>query len=202
MKILIATKNRAKIKKYSTILDELEIEWITINDLEKDINVEENGNTPNENAIIKAKAYYEAFKMPVLADDSGLILDKLPQEKQPGVFVRRHNGRELSDEEIITLYSNEIERGGGETTGGFLIAITIIKENGEIYSNEIMHKRLFVSKPCKERTPGYPMNSLIYDENTGRYLAQYYEGKEMYKGNSFEKDLEFVKSVLGGKNEE
>ena len=65
-----------------------------------------------------------------------------------------------------------------------------------------MHKRLFVSKPCKERTPGYPMNSLIYDENTGRYLAQYYEGKEMYKGNSFEKDLEFVKSVLGGKNEE
>lgn len=202
MKILIATKNRAKIKKYSTILDELEIEWITINDLEKDINVEENGNTPNENAIIKAKAYYEAFKMPVLADDSGLILDKLPQEKQPGVFVRRHNGRELSDEEIITLYSNEIERVGGETTGGFLIAITIIKENGEIYSNEIMHKRLFVSKPCKERTPGYPMNSLIYDENTGRYLAQYYEGKEMYKGNSFEKDLEFVKSVLGGKNEE
>ena len=109
MKILIATKNRAKIKKYSTILDELEIEWITINDLEKDINVEENGNTPNENAVIKAKAYYEAFKMPVLADDSGLILDKLPQEKQPGVFVRRHNGRELSDEEIITLYSNEIE---------------------------------------------------------------------------------------------
>lgn len=202
MKILIATKNRAKIKKYSTILDELEIEWITINDLEKDINVEENGNTPNENAIIKAKAYYEAFKMPVLADDSGLILDKLPQEKQPGVFVRRHNGRELSDEEIITLYSNEIERVGGETTGAFLIAITIIKENGEIYSNEIMHKRLFVSKPCKERTPGYPMNSLIYDENTGRYLAQYYEGKEMYKGNSFEKDLEFVKSVLGGKNEE
>ena len=202
MKILIATKNRAKIKKYSTILDELEIEWITINDLEKDINVEENGNTPNENAIIKAKAYYEAFKMPVLADDSGLILDKLPQEKQPGVYVRRHNGKELSDEEIIALYSDEIEKVGGETTGGFLIAITIIKEDGKIYSNEIMHKRLFVSKPCKERTPGYPMNSLIYDENTGRYLAQYYEGKEMYKGNSFEKDLEFVKSVLGGKNEE
>lgn len=202
MKILIATKNRAKIKKYSTILEELEIEWITINDLEKDINVEENGNTPNENAIIKAKVYYEAFKIPVLADDSGLILDKLPQEKQPGVYVRRHNGKELSDEEIIALYSDEIEKVGGETTGGFLIAITIIKEDGKIYSNEIMHKRLFVSKPCKERTPGYPMNSLIYDKNTGKYLAQYYEGKEMYKGNSFEKDLEFVKSVLGGKNEE
>jgi non-canonical purine NTP pyrophosphatase (RdgB/HAM1 family) len=201
MEILIATKNKAKIKKYSTILNELGIKWITINDLGKDIYVEENGNTPKENSIIKAKAYYEAFKIPVLADDSGLILDKLPASKQPGVFVRRHNGKELTDEQIIELYSNEIEKVGGETTGGFLIAISIINENGEINTNEIMHDRLFVSKPCKERTIGYPMNSLIYDKETGKYLAQNYEGKAIYKGNSFGKDFEFIKSVLGGNNE-
>lgn len=196
MKLLIATKNKAKIKKYSTILNELGIDWITINELNKDINVEENGNTPNENAIIKAKAYYKAFNMPVLADDSGLILDKLSEDKQPGVYVRRYKGKELTDEEIIELYSNEIDKVGGETTGGFLIAIAIIKENGEVFSNEIMHKRLFVSKPCIERTPGYPMNSLIYDKDTEKYLAQNYEGKAMYKGNSFGKDFEFIKSVL------
>ena len=201
MKILIATKNKAKIKKYSTILNELGIKWVTVNDLNKDINVEEKGYTPKENSIIKAKAYYDAFEMPVIADDSGLVLDKLPEDKQPGVFVRRHNGKELTDEEIISLYSNEIEKVGGETTGGFLIAITIINENGEINTNEIMHDRLFVSKPCKERTPGYPMNSLIYDKETGKYLAQTYEGKNIYKGSSFEKDLEFIKSVLGGNNE-
>ena len=97
MKILIATKNKAKIKKYSTILNELGIDWITINELDNDIDVDENGDTPNENSIIKAKAYYKAFKMAVLADDSGLILDKLPNDKQPGVYVRRHNGKELTD---------------------------------------------------------------------------------------------------------
>lgn len=201
MEILIATKNKAKIKKYSTILDELNIKWTTLNDLGKDITVEENGNTPKENSIIKAKAYYQAFNMPVLADDSGLMLDKLPEDKQPGVFVRRHNGRELSDEEIIELYSNEIEKVGGETTGGFLIAITIIDENGKIKTNEIIHDRLFVSKPCKERNPGYPMNSLIYDKKTEKYLAQNYEGKAIYKGNSFGKDFEFIKSVFGGNDE-
>jgi len=196
MEILIATKNEAKIKKYSTMLNVLGIEYKTLKDLENNINVEENGNNPKENSIIKAKAYYEAFNMPVLADDSGLILDRLPQDKQPGVFVRRHEGKELSDEELIELYSGEIEKVGGETTGGFIIAITIIDKNGNIYTNEVKHERLFISKPCKERNPGYPMNSLIYNKETDEYLAQIYAGKNIYKGNSFEKDLKFIKKVL------
>lgn len=202
MEILIATKNEAKIKKYSTMLNVLGIEYKTLKDLDKDIDVEENGNTPKENSVIKAKAYYNAFKMPVLVDDSGLILDKLPAEKQPGVFVRRaNNGKRMSDEEMIEIYSKEIEEVGGETTGGFVIAITIIDENGDIHTNEEKHNRLFISKPCRERNIGYPMNSLIYDKETGKYLAQIYEGKNIYKGNSFESDLEFIKSVLGGNDE-
>ena len=202
MEVLIATKNKAKIKKYSTMLNVLNIKYKTLEDFDNDIEVEETGNTPKENSIIKAKAYYEAFNMPVLVDDCGLILDKLPSEKQPGVFVRRHNGKVLTDEEMINIYSKEIEAVGGESKGGFVIAITIIDKDGNIYSNEEKHDRFFVSKPCKERTTGYPMNSLIYDKGTGKYLAQIYEGKNIYKGNSFERDLEFIKSVLGGNNEE
>lgn len=201
MKVLIATKNEGKIKKYSTMLSVIGIEYKTLKDFEDDIEVEENGNTPKENSIIKAKAYYQAYNMPVLVDDCGLILDKLPPEKQPGVFVRRHNGKVLTDEEMIQMYSKEIEDIGGETTGGFVIAITIIDKEGNVYTNEKKHDRLFVSKPCKEKTPGYPMNSLIYNKQTGKYLAQAYEGQNIYKGNSFENDLEFIKSVLGGKNE-
>ena len=201
MEVLIATKNEGKIKKYSTMLNVIGIEYKTLKDFEDDIEVEENGNTPKENSIIKAKAYYQAYNMPVLVDDCGLILDKLPPEKQPGVFVRRYNGKTLSDKEIIQMYSKEIEDIGGETTGGFVIAITIIDKEGNMYTNEKKHDRLFVSKPCKEKTPGYPMNSLIYNKQTGEYLAQVYEGQNIYKGNSFENDLEFIKSVLGGKNE-
>ena len=139
--------------------------------------------------------------MPVLVDDSGMILDKLSANKQPGVFVRRHNGKELTDEEIISLYSKEIEKVGGQTTGAFIIAITIIDKNGNIYTDETRHDRLFVSKPCKERNQGYPMNSLIYNEKTGKYLAQTYEGQNIYKGSSFENDLKFIKSILGGNDE-
>lgn len=197
MEILIATKNEAKIKKYSTMLDVLGIQYKTLKDFDDDIDVEETGSTSKENAIIKAKAYYKEFNMPVIVDDSALILDKLSPEKQPGVFVRRANdGRRMTDEEMIQIYSKEIEEVGGETTGGFVIATSIVDENGNIHTSELRHNRLFVSKPCKERNPGYPMNSLIYDKETNTYLAQVYEGSNIYKGNSFEKDLEFIKSVL------
>jgi len=196
MEILIATKNKAKIKKYSTMLNVLGIEYKTLKDFDTDIEIEETGNTPIENSILKAKAYFEAFNMPVLVDDSGMNLDKLPLDKQPGVFVRRHNGKELTDEEIISLYSKEIESVGGETTGSFIIAITIIDEHGKIHTEETKHNRIFVSKPCQERNMGYPMNSLIYDKETGKYLAQTYEGSNIYKGNSFENDMEFIKKVL------
>ena len=81
MEILIATKNEAKIKKYSTMLNVLGIEYKTLKDFDINIEVEESGNTPKENSIIKAKVYYKAFNMPVLVDDSGLILDKLPSKR-------------------------------------------------------------------------------------------------------------------------
>ena len=126
MKVLIATKNKGKIEKYSSMLKELNIEFLTLNDINLNIEIEENGKNTTENARIKANAYYKATDMPVLTDDSGLIIDKLPKEKQPGVFVRRYNGKELSDEEIIDLYSKEIENVGGESTGAFVISIAII----------------------------------------------------------------------------
>ena len=89
MEILIATKNEAKIKRYSTILNVLGIKYKTLKDSDTHIEVEENGSTPQENSIIKAKAYYESYNMPVLADDSGLILDKLPLDKQPRSICKK-----------------------------------------------------------------------------------------------------------------
>ena len=199
MKVLIATKNKAKIKKYTTMLDVLNISYQTLEDFDKNIEVEETGTTPKENAIIKANAYYKAFQMPVLVDDSGLILDKLPPEKQPGVFVRRYHGKRLSDEEMIELYSKELEKVGGESTGGFIIAICIIDQAGELYIKETKHERLFIATPCKERNPGYPMNSLIYDKEKKQYLAQIYKEEDKYRGNSFETEIDFLRIALGGK---
>ena len=196
MKVLIGTNNKAKVKKYGTILEELGIEYCTPKDLNLDIDVDETGSTSQENSEIKAKAYYEATKMPVIVDDCGLLIDKFSPGNQPGVFVRRYKGKRLTDEELIEIYSKKIEEVGGDTTGAFVIAITIIDENAKMYTNVLRHERYFISKPCEARTEGYPMNSLIYNKDTQKYLAEEYEGQKMYKGNSFENDYTFIKSVL------
>lgn len=202
MKVLIATKNKGKIEKYSEMLKSLGIDYCILEDNDLDIEINENGNDTTENAIIKAKAYHEKVHIPVLTDDSGLIIDRLPKEKQPGIFVRRHNGRELLDEEIIQLYSKEIEKVGGESTGAFVISIAIIDKDGRIYTKETKHKRLFVSKPDSNRVPGYPLSSLIFDKEANMYMTEKkVRGVKVYNKGSFEEEIEFIKSILGGNNE-
>ena len=198
MKVLIGTNNKAKVKKYGTILDELKIEYCTPNDLNLNIDIEETGNSPEENSRIKALAYYNKVNMPVIVDDSCLYIEGLAPEDQPGVFTRRYKGRKLSDEEWIKTFSKILEGIGGQGEGAFVISISIVDSKGQIHTNTVRHERHFVSKPCSARNEGYPANSLIYDRNTGKYLAEVYEGSNIYKGNSFEKDYEFIKLVLKG----
>ena len=74
MKVLFATTNPAKIKKYADKLKEKDIEVLTIKDLGINLKPEEKGKNAIENAYIKAKAYYEISNMPTFAIDEGLYL--------------------------------------------------------------------------------------------------------------------------------
>ncbi len=83
-RILIGTGNKGKFKEIERILKSIGIEAIPP---EEEVKVEEKGDTFLENAYIKAEAYYERFKMPVLTDDSGLVVYSL--DGYPGVFSSR-----------------------------------------------------------------------------------------------------------------
>ncbi len=116
MKLLYGTGNPAKLSAMKSRLEQLDIELIGLNDLGaegKNIpEVVEDGNTPLENARLKALAYYKAFQIPVFSCDSGLYFDNVPKEVQPGVHVRNINGKCLSDDEMIEYYSGLAKRYG------------------------------------------------------------------------------------------
>lgn len=92
MKLLYGTGNQAKLAAMRSRLRQIGIELVGLNDLKADgldiPKVVENGNTPLENARLKAKGYYETFHIPVFSCDSGLYFDNVPDEIQPGVHVR------------------------------------------------------------------------------------------------------------------
>ena len=193
-KVLFATTNPAKVKKYKKALEENGIELITIKDLNLKLNIEENGKNAIENAYIKAKTYYEATKMPVIGMDNNLFIEELPEEKQPGTFVRRINGKELNDDEMIEYYTNLVKEYGGRLTAKWVYGMVICSQNGVAKYSWNKEHFYFVDKPCEKRNPGYPLDSIsVMPENNKYWLELPKDYKEEYnKKDNTEGVVEFI----------
>jgi len=174
MKILYGTTNKAKIQVMKNAVESLDIELIGLGDIDIELpSIIENGKTPLENAEIKARAYYEAFHMPVFSCDSGLYFDELKENEQPGLHVRRINGKELTDDEMIKYYGTIAEQHGGKITGRYRNAIYFILDENHHYSSMDMliatEPFALVVKPHSKRVEGFPLDSLSIDIATGKY---------------------------------
>lgn len=93
-KIIFATGNKDKVKEIQMILADLGVEVVTMKDAGISIDIEENGATYEENAMIKARAVAAYTDAIVMADDSGLEIDYL--NKEPGVYSARYLGEDTS----------------------------------------------------------------------------------------------------------
>ncbi len=97
MKIIFATQNKGKADEVKDIFANSSIEIISLYDLGNNIDIEEHGTTFRENAFIKAKAVYNIYKEPVVADDSGLSIEQL--DGRPGVYSARYSGDDCTYED-------------------------------------------------------------------------------------------------------
>lgn len=197
MKVLIATTNLGKVNIYKQAFDELGIEVCSLRDFNINIDVEENGKTEVENAIIKANAYHKITGLPVLSNDSGLVIDKFTAENQPGLLVRRYQGKELTDEEMINVYIENLNEVGGESSGHYNVGLAIINQYGELHTREFKPQRYFINKPSKIINQGVPLSSLSYDVNSKKYLSEM-TSKERndYEGKEFMGQINFIKECF------
>lgn len=97
MKMIAATNNKHKLEEIRAILKELKIEIISLAEEGLDIEIEENGNTFRENALIKARGINCITGKAVIADDSGLEVEALFGE--PGVRSARYSGETGPDKD-------------------------------------------------------------------------------------------------------
>ncbi len=93
-KLIFATGNQGKMKEIREILADMDVEILSMKEAGVDLDIQEDGVTFQENAIIKAKAVQEATGELTLADDSGLEIDYLNGE--PGVYSARYMGEDTS----------------------------------------------------------------------------------------------------------
>lgn len=107
-KILIATKNKGKVAEFETLFKNYGIEVMSLLDLSDDIkDVEETGETFAENARLKAEEISSILNEPVLADDSGLIIDAL--NGRPGIYSARYAGLAKNDQDNNDKVLNELK---------------------------------------------------------------------------------------------
>ena len=190
MKVLFATTNPAKIKKYAKELEKRNIDILTIKDLGINLKPEESGKNAIENAFIKAKTYYDATKITTIGMDNNLFIEGLPDEKQPGTHVRRINGKELNDEEMIEYYCNLVKIYGGKLKASWIYGMVVYNgKDSKEYSWSKNHFYL-IDKPSQKRNPGYPLDSISIMPECNKYFVDLTdEDKNKNKANYNENDV-------------
>lgn len=203
MKILYATQNAAKVRNMRRRLAGTRYEIVTPFDLGLQIDVEENGASVAENAMKKAEAYARHTHLPVLAADSGLLIDGLSDADQPGMFVRRHGGRLMTDDEMIDHYAALAASLGGSTPAHYITGLAIIAGNRRFCKEVPENEFLLVSEPNPDRFhTGNPLDVIAIDPSTGKYHNTLPDSAFADAAWTFERACrEFVEEALGGYGE-
>lgn len=136
--VWIATGNAHKKEEFQQMLgDDVQIK--TLKDLDQEPAIEEDGQSFEDNALIKARALYTLVKEPVFADDSGLEVDAL--DKAPGIYSARFMGEDTSyqikNQAILDALKDKDDR-----TARFVCAIAYIEADGteHVYRGEMEGK--------------------------------------------------------------
>lgn len=167
--IVLASNNQHKLKEFRRILTDYTI--ITLHDIEFDREIEETGETFEENALIKAKAIHDyltekGLDYIVVAEDSGLCVDALNGE--PGIYSARYAGGHGDDQKNREKLQKELE--GKKRDAYFVCTIMVYYPNGE-------HKT-FVGKTfgkiteCELGKKGFGYDCIFYSNDLKKTFGE------------------------------
>lgn len=143
------------------------------------IDPDENGSSPAENAAIKAKAYCEASGLPTVSFDSGLYFVELSMDdpRQPGLHVRRVNGRRLSDEETTAHYIALVKEMGHPILCQWVTGFAAATPDGRVLSGDDREGQpkswqfYLVDEPKGPESPGKPLHCISIEADSGEYFG-------------------------------
>lgn len=169
MKLILATSNKGKVREIKALCKDFEV--VPYSELIEEFEIEESGKTFKDNALIKARAVYDAIgdeDAVVLADDSGISVDALGGE--PGVYSARYAGEGAGDKDNLYKLIDELKvRGIDSSKAYYTAAIAIVTKSGDHTVHGWMYGNV-INKAVGEGGFGYdPMFiPLGYDKTLGQ----------------------------------
>jgi len=131
LKLVLATSNKGKVREIKRLCSEYEV--IPYSELTDEFEIVEDGDTFKENALIKAKAVFDALgdeDVVVLADDSGISVDIL--DGAPGIYSARYAGANATDKDNLYKLIEDIKAKGVKSSPAhYTAAIAIVSKHGE-----------------------------------------------------------------------
>ena len=188
--LIVASNNQGKIKEYKEILEPLGFNLMSQSEANINIEVEETGETFEENSTLKAEAIYNLTHKCVLADDSGLEIKALNNE--PGVYSARYKGIKTAKERndyILDKLKNEKDR-----SARFVCTICYIDEEG----NKNLFKGIWngVIDTKASGTNGFGYDPIFIGEDqkvSTANLTDEEKNKISHRGRATKLLLEFLK---------
>ncbi len=175
MDLLIATGNPGKVREYDHLLAGLPVQCVGPAELELNVEVDESGETYQENAQLKALAFANASNRLTLADDSGLEVDALGG--RPGVRSARYGGPGLGDADRWRRLLQELDGVPWEKrTARFRCVIALATPEGLTLTAEGACEGIIALEAAGDNGFGY--DPVFYLPNCGRTMAQLVDGEK------------------------
>lgn len=195
-KIVFATGNEGKMKEIRMIFEDMDVLVLSLKEAGIVADIEENGVSFVENAIIKAKAVANICDEIVLADDSGLEIDYL--NKEPGIYSARYLGEDTSysikNKELITRLEGVPEE---KRTARFVCAIAAVFPDGEIVTTESFMEGIIGHDIVGDNGFGYdPIFILPKYGSTTAELTPEQKNEESHRGKALRNMKEELKKKL------
>ena len=195
-KFVVATKNKGKLKEIAEILDGLNLEVVSMEQVGVDEDIEEYGSTFEENALIKAKEVYKRTGELVMADDSGLEVDFL--NGAPGIYSSRFAGEGASDEDrnnklLAMLKDVPFEN----RKARFVCAIAVVLPDGSHFTVRGTCEGYIAFEPIGTNGFGYdPLFFLPEYDKTAAQLEASKKHEISHRGKALKLMLEQLKERL------
>ena len=128
--LMIATSNAHKVEEFKKMLEPRGIVVKSLLDLDEQFEIEENGSTFEENALIKARSIAKHLDIPVISDDSGLVIDALGGA--PGIHSARYLGKDTDYKTKNTIILSRLADVEGEARSArFVCAMGLVYPDGK-----------------------------------------------------------------------
>ncbi len=164
--IIFASHNAHKLSEINKMLDLPWLEILSLKDLDFNDEIEETGETLEENALIKSKTIFDKFGKPVFSDDSGL--EVLALDMAPGVYSARYAGTQRSDEDNMDKLLNALESHSDRRARFRAVFALIIDGKAEMLEG-VVNGRIGEQKKGNN---GFGYDPIFIPENYDRTFAE------------------------------